>query len=67
MTAPPHHLIVVFTIGVVAFIAGVLASLASIFVARDVFGIVGAVSLALGSAMVVLALLRGQDLDERAG
>jgi hypothetical protein len=61
----PAWLLQTFAVGVIIFVIGLVSLLAVAFSAKEGLKLVGAVFLALGSLTVVLALLRGQDLDER--
>lgn len=61
----PPYLVKAFRAGSVAFAIGVIFLLATILFNSDAVRIGGATFLAVGSVTVALALLRGQDLDER--
>jgi hypothetical protein len=61
----PKWLVRAFAIGIIACIIGVLIWLCSAVVENSALHLLGIMLFALGSVAVSLALLRGQDLDER--
>lgn len=63
----PYYLVKLFGIGLVLFSIGLLLLLAAFFGGGVNIKVGGACALGLGSITVILALLRGQDLDEQAG
>ena len=63
----PKWLVRVFTIGVVVGGVEIILWLASLLLSNETLKVVGSVFFTFGSVAAVLALLRGQDLNGRAG
>lgn len=63
----PAFLILGFTLGVVTFLSGAFVLLLTFFWNVDALWVIGAFLLALGSFIVVMALLWGQDFEEKSG
>lgn len=61
----PRYLVVIFSFGVSIFLVGLLLLGISIIVGSEMSTGVSSVLLAVGSIAATLAILRGQDLDER--
>ncbi len=66
-SAVPKLLIRIFAAGVIVSGIGVILLFCTLFAKSDQLKLIAAVILAVGSITVVLALLRGQDVDERQG
>jgi len=61
----PRYLVVIFALGILVFLIGGALLGVGFFVTSNVMSLVSSLFLALGSTAVIIALLRGQDLDER--
>lgn len=61
-----RYLIVAFASGLLVFLVGVALLVVCLFIKNGVVNLVSSVLLAIGSVTVALALLRGQDIDERS-
>jgi hypothetical protein len=65
VTRRPRYLVVAFAVGLIIAAIGAVLMIPSLLLNTGIINTISTLLLAVGSATVVITLLRGQDLDER--